>query len=225
MPKLQILGSHVDAVVFDAYGTLFDVHSAVAKHAQGLPQSAVAISEMWRAKQIEYSWIYGLIGHFVPFWALTERALDYSLSRHGVNDPTIREGLLDAYKAIEPFPDSRSTLIRLRELGSKTAILTNANQTMIDAAVGFAKLGDLLDMVISVEEIGRYKTDPKAYQLLCDRIDIPASRIAFVSSNAWDVAGASAFGMASIWVRRTGNPPEYPEFPPKAVVQTLSEVL
>jgi 2-haloacid dehalogenase len=224
MPKLEVIGTDVDAVVFDAYGTLLDVHAAVAAHDGAIGEQAAAFSETWRSKQLEYSWIHGLAGRFTPFWSLTERALDYTMERYGVDDDALRTNLLAAYRRIPPFADAVACLTRLSALGVKVAILTNANQTMVDAAVSHAGLAPLLDDVISAQDVERFKTDPAVYRFACDRLDVPPSRVAFVSSNAWDVAGAGAFGLACIWVRRRDLPREYADFPVKAVISGLEEL-
>jgi 2-haloacid dehalogenase len=224
MPKIEVIGTSVDAVVFDAYGTLFDVHAAVAAHDASIGEHAAALSETWRAKQLEYSWIHGLAGHFTPFWLLTERALDYAMARYGIDDDALRANLLAVYHSIPLFADARNCLTRLRALGVKVAILTNANRDMVDAAVSKSGLASLFDDVISAEDVGRFKTDPAVYKLACDRLDAPPPRIAFVSSNAWDVAGAGAFGLACVWVRRRALPREYPDFPIKAVIGGLEEL-
>jgi 2-haloacid dehalogenase len=224
MPELEVIGTSVDAVVFDAYGTLFDVHAAVAAHDKTIGEHAAAFSETWRAKQLEYSWIHGLAGRFTPFWSLTERALDYAMQRYGIADDALRANLLAVYHRIPPFADARDCLTRLRGLGVKVAILTNANRDMVDAAVSHASLASLFDDVISAEDVGRFKTDPAVYRLACDRLDVPPSRVAFVSSNAWDVAGAGAFGLSCIWVRRRALPREYPDFPIHAAIGGLDEL-
>jgi 2-haloacid dehalogenase len=224
MARLEVIATDVDALVFDAYGTLFDVHAAVAAHDAAIGEHAAAFSQTWRAKQLEYSWIHSLAGRFSPFWTLTERALDYAMERYGIDDDALRTNLLAAYRHIPPFADVVACLTRLRVLGVKLAILTNANRDMVDTAVSQAGLAPLLGDVISAEDVARFKTDPAVYQLACDRLHMPPSRVAFVSSNAWDVAGAGAFGLACIWLRRHALPREYQDFPMKAVIGGLDDL-
>lgn len=224
MARIDILNADIDAFAFDAYGTLFDVHAAVAAYSTDIGAEAAALSETWRTKQIEYSWVHSLAGRYVEFWTLTERALDYAMERHGVQNGALRARLLEVYRSIPAFPDARPTLERLRGFGCRVAILTNADRAMIAAAVESSGLGTALDDVISVEDIRRYKTDPRAYELGCRRLRSSPARTGFVSSNAWDVAGGGAFGLQCVRVRRARLPLEYPEFPAKALVGSLREI-
>ena len=224
MAKVDLLSADVEAFLFDAYGTLFDVHAAVSVHAAAIGPDTAALSHMWRTKQLEYTWIHALAGRYVPFWTLTERALDYALERHGLSSIALRTMLLDAYRTVPAFPEARSTLVRLRGLGCRVAILTNADRAMVGAALAASGLGDALDDIISVEDIRQYKVDPRAYDLGCRRLASSPQTTSFVSSNAWDVGGASAFGLQCIRVRRSELPLEYPDMPPLAVVRSLDEI-
>ncbi len=209
------------AVVFDAYGTLFDVHAAVMERAAAIGPAARALSDLWRAKQLEYSWVLSLAGRYVPFWTLTERALDHALARLPDVDPGIRAALLAAYRELSAFADAGPCLDRLRAGGLKTAILSNGDPAMLADAVSGAGLAGRLDAVISVEEAGIFKTAPEAYRLVEARLGIAPERVVFVSSNRWDVAGAAAFGLDPVWINRAGLPDEYPDLPPVAVVASL----
>lgn len=213
------------AVVFDAYGTLLDVHSAVARHAGAIGPAASAVSEIWRAKQLEYSWVHALMGRDVDFWTLTERALDHALARHPEVDPALRLPLLDAYRDLDAYPEVAATLDAVREMGLKTAILSNGGPAMLARAVASAGLGDRLDAVLSVEDARTFKTAPAAYALVLDRFGIAPETVLFVSSNRWDVAGAAAFGFATVWVNRSGLPDEYPGLSPVRVIAALQGLI
>ncbi len=207
--------------VFDAYGTLFDVHSAVQRNADAIGPDADAVSALWRNKQLEYSWVLGLIGRPESFWVLTERALDYALAQHPKVPRSLRETLLDAYRDLDAYGEVPDVLRRLREIGIRTAIFSNGNPPMTDRAVASAGIGGHLDAVLSVEGTGTFKTAPAAYWSVCERLSVEPQRVVFVSSNRWDVAGASAFGFTPVWVNRKGLPDEYPDLPPVAVIEDL----
>ncbi|HJW78722.1 MAG: haloacid dehalogenase type II [Microvirga sp.] len=225
MPPSADLLAGRRAVVFDAYGTLFDVHAAVALHAAAVGPDAARLSEVWRAKQLEYSWVLSLAGRYEPFWTLTERALDHAFARCPTVDRALREPLLDAYRTLDAFPDAAATLAGLRERGLRTGILSNGSPAMLASAVRSAALGPLLDAVLSVDAAGVFKTSPRTYALVTAALDCAPEEVVFVSSNRWDVAGAAAFGFSAVWVNRAGLPDEYAELPPAAVVADLSGIL
>jgi len=201
----------VRAVVFDAYGTLLDVHAAMARHADRLPPDWERISAEWRSKQLEYTWVRSLTGpaHHLDFWTLTQDALAFVAARHGLTDPAVRALLLDAYRILPAYADVAATLGALRAQGLQTAILSNADPGMLNATVGGAGLKPLLDAVISVEDVGVFKPDPRVYPLMTQRFGVSPPQIAFVSSNAWDAQAAVAFGAQVFWCNRTGQPDEY----------------
>src|SRR5829696_970954 len=202
------------AFVFDAYGTLFDVHSAVARHRGQIGAEADRLSETWRAKQLEYSWVLSLAGAYEPFWTLTERALAYALARCSAVDPGVKPMLMAAYRTLEAYPEVPDALAGLRARGMRTGILSNGDPGMLGDAVASAGVADLLDTVLSVDAARVFKTDPRSYALVPAALGLPASEIAFVSSNRWDVAGAAAFGFPCVWVNRLNLPDEYPDHRP-----------
>ncbi|TXN22090.1 haloacid dehalogenase type II [Methylobacterium sp. WL9] len=212
-------------IVFDAYGTLFDVNAAVNRHAEAIGSEAEAFSALWRNKQLEYSWVLGLIGRYTSFWSLTEQALDFALAKYPSIDCALRAPLLDAYRDLDAYAEVPQVLARLREAGLRTAIFSNGNQTMLDRAVASAGLGERLDAVLSVDDVQTYKTSPRAYQFVLDRLGVASAEVVFCSSNRWDIAGASAFGFTPVWVNRTGLPDEYPDLPPATVVKDLGGLL
>jgi 2-haloacid dehalogenase len=197
----------IRACVFDAYGTLFDVHSAVARLRARVGAQADALSQLWRAKQLEYTWLRALMGRHADFWQVTGDALDYALDRTGT-DRVLREPLLQAYLALDAYPEVPDVLRRLREAGLRTAILSNGAPEMLAAGAASAGIAELLDAILSVEEVGFYKPHPKVYQLAVDRLAVRPDQIAFQSSNAWDVHGAASFGLRAVWINRQGLPPE-----------------
>src|SRR5436305_5167227 len=211
----------IRAFVFDAYGTLFDVHAAIARHRDAAGPEADRLSEIWRTKQLEYAWMLSAAGHYVDFWTLTERALDHALARCPSVDPALRPTLLDAYFKLDAFPDAREALSALHAKGLKTAILSNGSPRMLDGAVTAAGIGGYLDTVLSVDMIRIYKPRREIYAMAADALGIAPADIAFVSSNRWDVMGASAFGFRCVWVNRANLPEEYPEFAPAKVVRDL----
>jgi 2-haloacid dehalogenase len=203
------MASVVKACVFDAYGTLFDVHSAVARHAAAIGPGADAMSRSWRLKQLEYSWIRSLMGRHTDFWEITGDALDYAMRSADIADANLREQLMQAYLRLDAYPEVPNVLRRLRSAGIRTAILSNGSPAMLDAAIGTAGLGELLDATLSIEAVGIYKPDPRVYQLAVDTLGVAASEISFQSSNVWDAAGAASFGFQVVWINRTRQPAEY----------------
>jgi 2-haloacid dehalogenase len=220
-----IIPAHSKAVIFDAYGTLFDVHSAVARHMAEIGPEAARFSEVWRAKQLEYSWVLSLAGRYEPFWTLTEKALDYAFARFPKIDPSVRPLLLEAYRALAPYPEVRDTLRALRARGLTTGILSNGDPAMLNVAVQSANLADDLDAVLSVDAAQVFKTSPRTYELVLDALPVTANEVVFVSSNRWDIAGAAAFGFTPVWVNRLGLPDEYVELAPSAVIGSLGELV
>jgi 2-haloacid dehalogenase len=199
--------SGIRACVFDAYGTLFDVHSAVARLRERVGEQADALSQLWRTKQLEYTWLRALMGRHADFWQVTGDALDYALARTGV-DRAVREPLMQAYLSLDAYPEVPEVLRRLRAGGLKTAILSNGEPEMLEAAARSAKIDGLLDAVLSVEDVGIFKPHPKVYQLALDRLAVSAGEVSFQSSNAWDVNGAATFGLRAVWINRFGMPAE-----------------
>jgi 2-haloacid dehalogenase len=197
----------IEACVFDAYGTLFDVHSAVGRLRARVGEQADALSQLWRAKQLEYTWLRALMGRHADFWQVTGDALDYALARSGV-EPAMREPLMHAYLALDAYPEVPDVLRRLRHAGLKAAILSNGEPSMLAAAARSAGIDGLLDAILSVEDVGIFKPHPKVYQLAVDRLAVRPDQVAFQSSNAWDVSGAAAFGLRAVWINRLGMPPE-----------------
>ncbi len=215
---------NIKACVFDAYGTLFDVHSAVGKQRHRLAEIADRFSALWRTKQLEYTWLRSLMGHHIDFWQVTQDALDYAFDTFEIVDDALRQDLMDAYLQLDCYPEVPSTLIQLKQLGLRTAILSNGSPTMLEAAVRNAGLMDLIDLNLSVEDVGIYKPDPRVYQLAVDKLGVTTSEISFQSSNAWDAAGAASFGFQVAWINRFGQRHERLPGMPNAELKTLDQL-
>jgi 2-haloacid dehalogenase len=207
--------------VFDAYGTLFDVHAAIARFRTDAGPDADRMSEIWRAKQLEYTWTLTLAGHYVDFWTLTERALDYSLARVASVDKALKPKLLEAYFQLDAFPDARAALRALKVKGHKTGILSNGSPNMLKGAVDAAGIGNDLDAVLSVDALKMFKPRPEVYALVTDHFQCAPADVTFVSSNRWDVMAGTSVGFRTFWVNRSKMPDEYLDFPPQ---QTLADL-
>lgn len=222
MSQLPLTG--IRACVFDAYGTLFDYASAAARCRDVLGDKFDRLVTLWRDKQLQYTWLRATQNRHVEFWRVTGDALDFALETLAIDDRALRERLMNLYLALDAFPEVPDTLSRLKALGLKTAILSNGSPAMLEAVVGNAKIGVLLDAVLSVEEVGVYKPHPKVYQLAVDRLAVDAKEILFLSSNAWDAYAASAFGFRVAWCNRYGQRPERLPGQPDYEMKSLAEV-
>jgi 2-haloacid dehalogenase len=215
----------VEACVFDAYGTLFNVHSAVARGGERLGEKADAVSNTWRQKQLEYTWLRSLMGAHADFWQVTSDGLDYALEAHGVEDRALHAELMELYLTLDAYGDVQPTLQKLQKAGVKTAILSNGTPKMLDAAVKSAGIDKLLDENLSVEDVGIYKPDRRVYQLAVDRLSVEPGKICFVSTNAWDAAGAAHFGFNVAWLNRFDKIQDVLPGRPKAVINTLVDLM
>jgi 2-haloacid dehalogenase len=211
--------------VFDAYGTLFDFNAAIGRHRAAAGPDAERFSELWRAKQLEYTWTSTLAGRYTDFWTLTQRALEHTFVRVPSVGRGLRDVLLAAYLRLDAFPDAHSVLAGLKRRGARTAILSNGSPAMLASAIEAAGIGGDLDAVLSVDTVRMFKPRPEVYALATARFAVRPADVAFVSSNRWDAMGATAFGFRSIWVNRAGAPDEYQDLPPAAVVTDLTGVL
>lgn len=216
--------SGIQACVFDAYGTLFDFNSAVARHRARLGETADEFSAMWRRKQLEYSWLRSLMHRHVDFWQVTQDALDYCLEAFDVMDSALRLDLMEAYRQLDCYPDVRPTLEQLKANGFLTAILSNGSPLMLQSAVKSANIQKLIDRILSVEQVGVYKPDPRVYQLAVDQLALSPRKIVFLSANAWDTVGAANFGLRVVWVNRFNQFPERLPYKADAEIQSLVEL-
>lgn len=199
----------VRTYVFDAYGTLFDVHSAVARHSQRIGHHATALSELWRSRQVEYSWTYSLMGIESDFWKLTKLSLDHAMAHFGLNDSSLRSDLLDSYLKLDAYPEVPDLLRSLKESGHRIIILTNGTQDMVSSAIRSAGLTELIDATFSVDQVKIFKPHPSVYELITKTLGVSAAEVSFQTSNQWDAAGAGLFGFRVVWVNRKGLPREY----------------
>lgn len=213
----------IRACVFDAYGTLFDYNSAARREQDSLP-SWSALSDAWRVKQLQYTWLRSLMDRYVDFWQVTGDALDWAMAQSQMSDKAVRDRLMNLYLTLDAYPDVADMLAALRAGGRRTAILSNGTPLMLDAAVAHSRLASLLDAVISVDEVGVYKPDPRVYRLAPAKLGLDAGQICFVSSNAWDAYAAKAFGMRVVWCNRFGQAPERLPGQPDAQITSLSEL-
>ena len=217
----------IRAVVFDAYGTLFNVHSVVATCETLFPGNGNALSQLWRTKQLEYSWLRSLMGRYVGFNQVTREGLQFACKSLGVTYSDDILALLEhAYRTLALFDDALKTLQRLRREQPllKLAILSNGATEMLDAVVNFNQLDTMLDAVLSVDAVASFKPDPRVYQLACDQLHVNRDEVVFVSSNGWDAAGAKSFGFKTFWINRTSAPVEALGVKPDQVLNTLAEL-
>ena len=208
--------------IFDAYGTLFDVHAAIARYRAEVGPDADRISAVWRAKQLEYTWTLTLAGHYLDFWRVTERAIDYALALVSGVDKSVKSNLLDAYVKLDAFPDARSALRALKSKRRKTGILSNGSPAMLKGAVEAAGIENDLDAVLSVDILKMYKPRPEVYALVTDHFKCKPGDVTFVSSNRWDVMAGVSVGFRAFWVNRANMPDEYLDFPAAQTLQDLA---
>ena len=209
-PPVQPAGGAegIEAFAFDAYGTLFDVFSVTALCEELFPGNGDALSQRWRAKQLQYSFLRSLMGRHRDFWVVTGDALVYAARSLGLDlTAARRERLMDAYLSLAAFPDVRPGLEALRARGLRLAILSNGEPRMLEAAARSAGIDTLLDTIISVEEVKIFKVSPRVYNLGVERLEVDRSALGFVSSNAWDVAGAASAGLITFWIQRAAAEP------------------
>jgi 2-haloacid dehalogenase len=219
--------SRFRAVVFDAYGTLLDVDAAARRHRAELGGQEAALAQLWRRKQLEYSWLRSLMGRHADFLQVTGEALDVALEELRIGEgpeqrAALRARLLETYRRLEAYPEVRDALAAVRGLGLATAILSNGTPDMLAEAVGTAGIGTALDAILSAETVGTFKPHPSVYDLATRRFGCAPGAIAFVSSNGWDVAGAAAFGCHAVWINRKGAVRERLPAGPAAELPDLS---
>ena len=211
--------------VFDAYGTLFDVHAAASAHRDLIGAAWEKLSQTWRQKHLEYTWVHAMTGRDASFWSLTERSLDYAIAVSGGVPAGVREKLLSAYRSMRAFPEVPGVLAKLKARGAQLVILSNGDPDMLRDAVSSAGLDHVFDAVLSVRDAGIFKPDMAVYRLVIDRFGGTANDVSFQSSNRWDIAGAVVFGFRTVWVNRTGAPDEYPDMATDRTVADLNALV
>ncbi len=203
---------------------MFDVNGAARSAQDLLGEKWQPLAELWRLKQLQYTWLRGLAGRHADFWQVTGDALDFALSTLQLEDPALRARLMNLYLMLTAYPEVPDTLTRLKAAGMKLAILSNGTPAMLAAALANAGIAHLIDAILSVEEVQVYKPHPSVYRLACDRLNVVASGICFLSSNGWDAYSAKAFGLRTLWCNRFGQAPERIPETPDAQIATLAEL-
>lgn len=216
----------IQAIAFDAYGTLFDVYSVSALADALYPGKGVELAALWRDKQIEYTRLRTMCATYKPFWEVTQDALVFSCRKLGLDlNCDAQNALMGEYARLQAFPENRAVLLQLRERGIKLAILSNGTPEMLGSAVKAAGMQDVFDQVLSVDAVKKYKTAPEAYQMGPDAFGLSPRHILFVSSNGWDVCGATWFGYTTFWVNRADAPSEELGVTPHGEGKTLEALL
>jgi 2-haloacid dehalogenase len=219
----EAMNERLRALVFDAYGTLYDVHSVASLCDELWPGKGTQLSQLWRAKQLEYTWLRSLMGRYEDFTAVTEASLRYACAALALPyDDANRPRLMEAYLNLAPFPEVKDALAKLR--GFRLAILSNGSPAMLRPLVARSGLDSAIPILLSADLLAVYKPAPQVYQLAVDRLGAPPAAIGFVSSNCWDAAGAKSFGFRTFWVNRTGAPLDGLGFQPDNEIRSLAEL-
>ncbi len=215
-----------EAVLFDAYGTLFDVYSVSLLAEQMFPGQGDALALLWRDKQIDYTRLCSMSGRYRPFWELTRAGLRFAAEKLKLPlAPEAEERLMNQYRHLSAFPENREVLLALKARGIRTGIISNGDPDMLAVAIKSAGFSDLIDPVISAHSVQRFKTDPAVYALGPTALGLPARKIVLVSSNCWDAIGATWYGYTTLWVNRAGAPLEQLGTPPTRIGRSLRDVL
>ena len=215
---------NIKAIIFDAYGTLFDVNSAAEKCKDKIGAKWEGFANFWRTTQLEYTWLRSLMGRHKDFWQITEDSLDKSMRTFNI-DASMKNELLSLYKVLSPFKEVPETLEKLKEKNLKLAILSNGTPSLLKELVKSNNLDNLFDDLFSIEEVGIYKPDSKVYDLPIKKYKIKSNEVAFLSANTWDVSGGGNYGYNSIWVNRNNNIFDNLDYKPNNQVKNLSELI
>ena len=215
---------NVKAIIFDAYGTLFDVNSAAEKCKDKIGGKWESFATFWRTTQLEYTWLRSLMKRHKDFWQITEDSLDKSMRAFNI-DPSMKNELLNLYKVLSPFKEVPETLKKLKGKHFKLAILSNGTPSLLDELVKSNNLDELFDDIFSIEEVGIYKPDSRVYDLPIKKYKIKNSEVIFLSANTWDVAGGGNYGYQSIWVNRNNNIFDNLDFNPSNQIKDLTELV
>ena len=215
---------NIKAIIFDAYGTLFDVNSAAEKCKERLGDKWEGFANYWRTTQLEYTWLRSLMRRHKDFWQITEDSLDKSMNFYNI-DNSMRSELLNLYKVLSPFTEVRDTLKKLKQSNYKLAILSNGTPDLLNELVVSNGLKDIFDDIFSVEEAGIFKPDSKVYDLPINKYNIEKNEVLFLSANTWDVSGAGNYGYNTVWVNRNNNIFDKLDFEPNQQISNLSELL
>ena len=215
---------NIKAIIFDAYGTLFDVNSAAEKCKDKIGDKWEGFANYWRTTQLEYTWLRSLMNRHKDFWQVTEDSLDKSMKAFKI-DPSMKNELLDLYKKLSTFPEVKEVLQNLKKKDYKLAILSNGAPTLLNELVASNNLDNIFDDIFSIEEVGIYKPDSKVYDMPITKYKIQKEEVAFLSANTWDVSGGGNYGYSSIWVNRNNNIFDNLDYRPKNEVKNLKQLL
>ncbi len=215
---------NIKAIIFDAYGTLFDVNSAAEKCKDKIGAKWESFANFWRTTQLEYTWLRSLMGRHKDFWQITDDSLDKSMKTFNI-DTSMKNELLNLYKVLSPFKEVPETLEKLKEKNFKLAILSNGTPSLLKELVNSNNLGNLFDDLFSIEEVGIYKPNSKVYDIPIKKYKIKSNEVAFLSANTWDVSGGGNYGYHSIWVNRNNNIFDNLDFKPDNQVKNLGELI
>ncbi len=215
---------NIKAIIFDAYGTLFDVNSAAEKCKDKIGDKWEPFANFWRTTQLEYTWLRSLMKRHKDFWQITEESLDKSMMAFNI-DPKMKNELLNLYKVLSPFQEVTETLKLLKEKNFKLAILSNGTPSLLNDLVKSNNLNNLFDDLFSIEEVKIYKPHPKVYDLPIEKYKIKKNEVVFLSANTWDVSGAGNYGYQSIWVNRNNNIFDNLDYKPNNQIKNLSELI
>ena len=215
---------NIKLCVFDAYGTLFDINSVTKQYCNDLGDISEPFSNLWRSKQLEYSWLRSLMNRYDDFWCVTEESLDYALDYFNIKNDFLKINLLKAYENINCYEEVPTTLSKLKERGISTAILSNASPSMLHVAIKNSKIDSLIDSCFSAHHLKIYKPHPTVYNLVLEEYDLNKNEILFVSSNSWDVAGAKSFGFNVSWINRFNNKKEVLPFEADIELKSLMDL-
>jgi len=215
---------NIKAIIFDAYGTLFDVNSAAEKCKDKIGDKWEGFANYWRTTQLEYTWLRSLMNRHKDFWQVTEDSLDKSMKAFNI-DPLMRDELLNLYKVLSPFKEVPEVLKTLKEKKFKLAILSNGTPTLLNELVKSNKLDNIFDDLFSIEQVGIYKPDSKVYDMPIQKYRIKKNEVAFLSANTWDVSGGGNYGFNAIWVNRNKNIFDNLDYKPNSEIKDLSELI
>lgn len=217
--------NNIKICVFDAYGTLFDVHSASEKYKDEIGELYNEFSILWRAKQLEYSFLSEIMDDYTDFIDITANSLDYACNTFKITSDKLKINLMSSYMELSPYSEVIKTLLKFKEKGLKLVILTNGSYKMINNAVESSGLKNILDSVISVEEVKKFKPNKEVYKIITDKFNVNLKDVVFFSSNGWDIIGASKFGFNTIWINRFNKETEISKYTPDYIVSNLKEAL
>ena len=215
---------NIKAIIFDAYGTLFDVNSAAEKCKSKIGDKWESFANYWRKTQLEYTWLRSLMGRHKDFWQITEDSLDKSMQAFNI-DKDMKNELLDLYKILSPYPEVKETLEKLKEKKYKLAILSNGTPSLLNELVKSNDLQNVFDDIFSIEEVKIYKPSSKVYDMPIKKYNIKYEEVAFLSANTWDVSGGGNYGFTSIWVNRNKNIFDNLDYKPKNEISSLNQLL